>query len=41
MIHRQPAGSDYADKREFPSTERLIPSLAPALAVSLSELDLD
>jgi Uma2 family endonuclease len=41
MIHRQPAGNDYGYKVEFPSTERLIPSLAPALAVSLNELDLD
>jgi Uma2 family endonuclease len=41
MIHRQPAGDHYADKQEFPPTARLIPSLAPALAVSLSELDLD
>jgi Uma2 family endonuclease len=41
MIHRQPAGDRYADKQEFPPTARLIPSLAPTLAVSLSELDLD
>jgi Uma2 family endonuclease len=41
MIHRQPAGNVYADRKEFPPTERLIPSLAPALAASLSELDLD
>jgi Uma2 family endonuclease len=41
VFHRQPAGDHYADKQEFPPTARLIPSLAPALAVSLSELDLD
>jgi Uma2 family endonuclease len=40
-VHRQPAGDSYADAREFSSTERLIPSLAPGLAVSLNELDLD
>jgi Uma2 family endonuclease len=40
-IHRQPAGNIYVDKKEFPPTERLIPSLAPTLAVSLNELDLD
>jgi Uma2 family endonuclease len=41
MVHRQPAGNVYTYKEEFPPTERLIPSLAPALAVSLNELDLD
>jgi Uma2 family endonuclease len=40
-VHRQPARNDYADQNEFSSAERLIPLLAPQLAVSLSELDLD
>ncbi len=40
-IYRRPAGNDYADQNEFSSTERLIPLLAPQLAVSLSKLDLD
>jgi Uma2 family endonuclease len=40
-VHRQPAGNAYAYKQEFPPTERLIPLLAPALSVSLTELDLD
>jgi Uma2 family endonuclease len=40
-IHRQPEGTVYADKQEFPPTARLMPSLAPALAVSLNELHLD
>jgi Uma2 family endonuclease len=41
MVHRQPTGNDYADRKEFAPSERLIPSLAPQLAVSLNELDLD
>jgi Uma2 family endonuclease len=41
MVYRRPAGDICTDRKEFPPTERLIPSLAPALAVSLSELDLD
>jgi Uma2 family endonuclease len=40
-VHRQPAGNVYTDKEELPPAERLIPSLAPRLAVSLSELDLN
>jgi Uma2 family endonuclease len=40
-IHRHPAGNFYTYKEEFSSAERLIPSLAPALAVSLNEIDLD
>jgi len=40
-VHRQPAGDIYTDRKEFAPTDRLVPSLAPALAVSLSELDLD
>jgi Uma2 family endonuclease len=39
IVHRQPAGNVYTDKKELPPTERLVPSLAPALAVSLSDLD--
>ena len=41
MIHRQPAGNLYAHTEEFPPTQRLIRSMAPALAVSLNELDGD
>jgi Uma2 family endonuclease len=41
MVHRQPTGNVYADKKEIAPAERLIPSLAPELAVSLSDLDLD
>ena len=41
MVHRQPAGNACTDREELRSTERLVPSLAPALAVSLNELDLD
>jgi Uma2 family endonuclease len=40
-IHRQPAGNVYTDTDELPPTARLVPSLAPQLAVSLSELSLD
>jgi Uma2 family endonuclease len=40
-IHRRLTENVYADKKEFSPTERLIPSLAPQLAVSLGELDLD
>jgi Uma2 family endonuclease len=40
-IHRKPAGNVYMDKDELPPTARLVPSLAPQLAVSLSELNLD
>jgi len=40
-VHRQPAGDIYTDTKELAPTERLVPSLAPALAVSLNELDLD
>lgn len=40
-VHRQPAGNIYTDREEIRPTERLVPSLAPELAVSLSELDLD
>jgi Uma2 family endonuclease len=40
-VHRQPAGDIYTDKKEFAPAERLVPSLAPQLVVTLSELDLD
>jgi Uma2 family endonuclease len=40
-VHRQPAGNSYADVVEIPPDTRLVPSLAPGLAVSLNELDLD
>jgi Uma2 family endonuclease len=40
-VHRQPTGNVYTDTDELPHTARLVPSLAPQLAVSLNELDLD
>ncbi len=40
-VHRQPAGNVYTDTDELPPTARLVPSLAPQLAVSLNELALD
>src|SRR5258708_1140401 len=40
-VHRQPTGNAYAVREEVPSNMRLVPSLAPELAVSLGELDLD
>jgi Uma2 family endonuclease len=40
-VHRQPTGNVYTDTDELPPTARLVPSLAPQLAVSLNELDLD
>jgi Uma2 family endonuclease len=40
-VHRRPAGNAYTDKDELPPTARLVPSLAPQLAVPLDELDLD
>jgi len=39
-VYRQPAGNAYAVKEEVPPRERLVPLLAPELAVSLAELDL-
>jgi Uma2 family endonuclease len=39
-VHRQPIGTAYAAKEEVPPRDRLVPFLAPELAVSLSELDL-
>jgi Uma2 family endonuclease len=40
-VHRQPAGTGYAVKDEVPPRDRLVPFLAPELAVSLAELRLD
>lgn len=40
-VLRRPIGNDYADRTEVAPVERLVPSLAPELAVSLGELDLD
>jgi Uma2 family endonuclease len=40
-LYRQPAGTAYAVKDEVPPRDRLVPFLAPELAVSLAELDLD
>jgi Uma2 family endonuclease len=40
-VHRQPAGNGYAVTEELPPDAPLVPSLAPELAVSLSEFDLD
>ena len=39
-VHRQPAGTAYAVKDEVTPSDRLVPFLAPELAVSLAELDL-
>ena len=40
-VHRQPSGTAYAVAEEFPPDTRLVPLLAPELAVSLNALDLD
>ena len=40
-VHRQPAGNAYAVAEEVPPEVGLVPSLAPELAMSLAELDLD
>jgi len=40
-VHRQPAGTAYAVRDEVSPRDRLVPFLAPELAVSLAELDLD
>jgi Uma2 family endonuclease len=39
-VHLRPDRSVYTATEEFPPTERLVPSLVPALVVSLNELDL-
>jgi Uma2 family endonuclease len=41
MVHRQPAGNVYIDRKEISTAERLVPLLAPELAASLNELNLD
>lgn len=40
-VHLRPDGGVYTAVEEFLPTERLIPSLAPELAVSINELDLN
>jgi len=40
-VHRQPSGNAYAVTEELPPDARLVPSLAPELAVSLNALDLE
>ena len=40
-VHRQPSGKVYAVTEEFAPEARLVPLLAPELAVSLNALDLD
>jgi Uma2 family endonuclease len=39
-VHLRPDGDVYTATKEFSSTERLMPSLVPELAVSIGELDL-
>jgi Uma2 family endonuclease len=39
-VHLRPHGGVYAAADEFPPAERLVPTLVPALAVALNELDL-
>lgn len=40
-VHLRPHGRAYGATEKFSSTQRLVAALAPQLAVSLSELDLD
>jgi len=40
-VHRQPTGNVYAATEEVPPEARLVPSLAPELAISLNALNLD
>lgn len=40
-VHRQPVGERYQSVTVHPATEWLVPELAPALAVTLSALDID
>jgi Uma2 family endonuclease len=40
-VHLRPHGGVYAAVDEFPPAEQLVPTLVPALALSLNELDLD
>jgi Uma2 family endonuclease len=37
-VHREPSGNAYSFAKEFPPDVRLVPSLVPALAVSLNAL---
>jgi Uma2 family endonuclease len=37
-VHRQPSGNAYTFAQEFPPDARLVPSLVPALAVSINTL---
>jgi len=39
-IHREPTPTGYRSAIDFPSSQRLVPALAPALALVLSELEL-
>ena len=39
-IHRDPHPERYGYKKKFKPKDRLVPKLAPALAVTLAELDL-
>ena len=39
-IHLRPAAAGYEDVKDFSPDERLVPTLAPALAVRLAELEL-
>jgi len=40
-VYRGPSGSDYAQREEAKADVRLAPELAPGLAVTLGDLDLD
>jgi Uma2 family endonuclease len=40
-VCREPSGSDYAHKEQVKADVRLVPELAPGLAVVLRALDLD
>jgi Uma2 family endonuclease len=40
-VHLVPAGNAYTSVLEVPGEERLVPSLVPAFAIALRELDLD
>ena len=39
-VHREPAPTGYRSVVDFSSSQRLVPTLAPSLAVVLAELDL-
>ena len=38
-IHRDPRHASYQDRREVGADEQLVPTFAPALAVTLGTLD--